>query len=433
MAYRYLFFSAILISGLVMLTIAYAINQPTATYFFVFFVLMFIVLPPKYVISPLTILYIYYGLWFFIAPLFAQRYSEVSNSIYYSYSFLLSFITLSIGVIFLHNRRNAVVETHSNAMKEPITFEIPSKSLLTILFLLATLFVVLIVVNSGGLGYWINSPGEAFLNRSGTGLYVVGSRYISLALASLCGYYAFLTKKRTVLYIFFFWLLLTSPVHGSKFQISLLLVMSLIPWLKDLPFFSKGSFLLGVVFICILFLGLYFRNLSWMTWNELIPYTLNYFDTLDNLSISLNDFPAGFNETFFMPFNKFMTPLGNEGGSIFYDMSQWLTSIYDPKAWDIRATIQFPIETDMYLNFYYFLGIPILALFFFINGRIYSMARSQQHLGAWFAAVLMTLLMISHLRGSIYNHTDFYIYPYVFIMYFCLRKYKFPRKDKVNL
>ncbi|HGA5254568.1 TPA: hypothetical protein ACISXX_004962, partial [Salmonella enterica subsp. diarizonae serovar 61:l,v:z35] len=77
---------------------------------------------------------------------------------------------------------------------------------------------------------------------------------------------------------------------------------------------------------------------------------------------------------------------------------------------------------------YFYLGIPILMSFFFFIARIYSAAHSKQHLGAWFAAMLMTLFMISHLRGSIYNHTDFYMYPYIAVMFFLFRKYKFPSK-----
>ncbi|CNB39347.1 Uncharacterised protein [Yersinia ruckeri] len=423
MVYRFVILIVIAMFGILSIATAYVAGVSIAIFFYVFYIILLILFPPKYVISPLTILYVYYGLWFLLAPLFAQRYADVNSDLYYAYSFVLVSIGLGIGVIFLYDNKNPQRFSVSTISGENV--RIPSKKTLAALFSLSTLFVVLIVLNSGGIDKWIHSPGDAFLNRSGSGLYVVGSHFSSLALAALCGYYAFVTRQKKILYLFILWLLLTSPVHGSKFQIALLLITSLLPWLKDLRFYSKGSLMLGIVLLGVLFLGLYFRNISWMTWRDLVPYTLNYFDTLDNLALSLNEFSPGFNETFFMPFNKFLTPLGNDYGVVFYDMSQWLTSIYDPSAWKIRATIQFPVETDMYLNFYFYLGIPVLAFFFFILARIYSSAHTKQHLGAWFAAILMTLLMISHLRGSIYNHTDFYMYPYIVVMFFVLRKYKF--------
>ncbi|EEL0593488.1 polymerase, partial [Salmonella enterica subsp. diarizonae] len=394
--------------------------------FYIFYIVLFIFYPPKYVISPLTILYVYYGLWFLLAPLFAQRYVGINNELSYSYSFILLSVTFGIGVIFLYDKKDFRHFSDSTISSKNV--RIPSKKTLLLLFLISTLFVILIVANSGGIDKWIHSPGDAFLNRSGSGVYVVGSHFSSLALAALCGYHAFVTRQKKILCLFILWLLLTSPVHGSKFQISLLLIMSLLPWLKELRFYSRGTLILGIALLGILFLGLYFRNISWMTWHDLVPYTLNYFDTLDNLALSLKELSPGLNKTFFMPFNKLLTPFGNDGGIIFYDMSQWLTSIYDPDAWKIRATIQFPVETDMYLNFYFYLGIPILMSFFFFIARIYSAAHSKQHLGAWFAAMLMTLFMISHLRGSIYNHTDFYMYPYIAVMFFLFRKYKFPSK-----
>lgn len=424
-AYRVILLIVISMLGVFSIATAYVTGASTAIFFYVYFIILFLLFPPKYVISPLTILYVYYGLWFWLAPLFAQRYADVSTDAYYSYSFVLVSIGLSIGVIFLYDSKGLRRSVKLPVECENRSVRVPSKTVLALLFSLSTLFVILIVENSGGLNKWITSPGDAFLNRSGSGLYVVGSHFSSLALAALCGYRAFVTGNKKILCLFVLWLLLTSPVHGSKFQIALLLIISLLPWLKDLRFYSKGSIVLGGGLLGVLFLGLYFRNISWMTWSDLVPYTLNYFDTLDNLALSLNEFPPALNETFFMPFNKFLTPLGNNGGAMFYDMSQWLTSIYDPIAWEIRATIQFPVETDLYLNFYFYLGIPMLAFFFYVIAKIYASAQATQHLGAWFAALLMTLFMISHLRGSIYNHTDFYMYPYVFVMYFLLRKYKF--------
>ncbi|EYU14231.1 polymerase [Photorhabdus aegyptia] len=399
----------------------------TNVYFYCLFISFIIVAWPKYTISPQSILFIYYGLWFFISPVFAERYQQLYiYDVNFSISFLLIFITLSIGLIFIN-----LGENHSRKINESYNGSIYNKKInvklktIVIMYFLSTIFVVFIVVYSGGLSYWLDNPGDAFLNRAGTGVFVLGSHFSSMILATLSGYYVYRTKKYFYICLFIIWLFLTSPVHGSKFQISLLLILSLIPWIKDLRAASKGSFYLGFLLLIILFLGLYFRNTSWMTIKDIIPYTLNYFDTLDNLAISVRDFEPSFLKSFFMPFNKFLTPIGISDPKMYYDMNHWLTDIYNPAAWSIRATMQWPIETDMYLNFYYIFGIPLLALFFYIIGMFYGRARRKNDLGSWFVAIVITLLMISHLRGTIYNHTDFYMYPYIAAMYFFLRKYKF--------
>lgn len=279
-----------------------------------------------------------------------------------------------------------------------------------------------IVINSGGFIYWMESPGQAFLNRAGTGIYVVLSHFFSIILSALVGYTAFVKKKHMSFVVFIFWLLITSPVHGSKMQISLLLLISVIPLIKDLKLFSLSALLLGVLLVCIFFLGLYFRNNSWITIETILSYGLNYFTALENLTISVRDFPPGLFNTFFLPFNKFLTPFGLSDPTMYYDMNHLLTDIYFPENWAIRATEQWPVETDLYLNFYFVFGLPLFAFYLFFVGYFYGKARSLNTIGAWLVSLLLIVGLISHLRGSLYNHTDFYLYPMMVVFWFLLRK-----------
>ncbi|HFW4263770.1 TPA: hypothetical protein ACIBOF_001733, partial [Salmonella enterica subsp. diarizonae serovar 61:r:-] len=89
MIYRFAILIVIVILGIISIATAYAIGAPTSIFFYIFYIVLFIFYPPKYVISPLTILYVYYGLWFLLAPLFAQRYVGINNELSYSYSFIL--------------------------------------------------------------------------------------------------------------------------------------------------------------------------------------------------------------------------------------------------------------------------------------------------------------------------------------------------------
>ena len=188
--------------------------------------------------------------------------------------------------------------------------------------------------------------------------------------------------------------------------------------------FTTKSLLFYFTFFIIFSLGLYFRNFNWIDSTTFLPYALNYFSTLENLAISVRDFSPDFMRTFFLPFVKFQTPFGLASPSMYFDMNHFLTDIYYPTAWEIRATEQWPVETDMYLNFYFFFGLPLVFLYLFFSGYIYSLAKYTNSLGAWIVAIIMLSLLISHLRGSLYNSNDFVDYPYLIFVYYLLKRYK---------
>jgi hypothetical protein len=296
-------------------------------------------------------------------------------------------------------------------------------SILILLFALSTTLVGIIIQVSGGLAYWIEAPGDAFLNRAGSGVFVVLSHMATFCLASLVGYYSYITKRWAPLLFFFFWLAVTSPVHGSKMQISLFLILSLTPWLSKWRVFSPAAFIFGLILLFIFFFGLYLRNISWMTPENVIPYALNYFTTLRNLVMLFYDFEPGFIQTFFLPFNKFLTPFGLSDQTLYYDMNHLLTDKYFPEAWEIRATEQWPVEADLYLNFYFIIGLPLPFIYTYVIGFFYGRAKVINNLGSWILAMLLVVSITSHLRGSIYNHVDFYLYPMFFIIYHLLKRY----------
>lgn len=398
---------------------------------FLYFVTFAFAVPRK-VLSPLTFFYIYYGLWFVVAPWFAERYQgDVMDAVQYNLAFALAYVTFGTGVIaILVGERWA---KRSVKPSQELGYIISVRDfliLLCFLYLCSSVLVVLIVLNSGGFNVWVSDPGDAFLNRAGSGHFVILSHFSSMSLALLSGWYASSRAKVTPVVLFLLWLAITSPVHGSKFQIILLIVLAVLPWIRYIPFFSKGSVILGFSFIFVLFLGLYFRNMSWIDLETIVPYTLNYFTALENLAVSLRDFDSAFMTTFFLPFNKFLTPFGLSDASLYYDMNHYLTDIYFPSAWEIRATEQWPVETDLYLNFYFFGGIPVIAFYLGLIGYLYGLACCKNSVGAWFAAVVMIIFMISHLRGSLINHTDFYMYPFIFLMYIGLRRFHF--RDERN-
>lgn len=385
---------------------------------------------PTKLLSPLSFVHIYYGVWYVLAPMFAQRYmgefmdrANVQLALAYLFSGYVTCLLGSATTEWATREHGHGFEyTLPNATNQSLFFPILA------LYFVASLMVALIILNSGGLDFWLASPGDAFLTRQGTGVYVILSHFSSMLLAAFCGVQAYRRRQPMHLLAFVCWLLLTSPVHGSKFQIILLLVLALLPWLRDVRPLSGKSVFTGLCFVAIFILGQYFREHSFEI-STFLPYALNYFTTLDNFAMSLADMGPGVLQTFFLPFNKLTSPVGVPDTSFYFNMNHVLTDIYFPHAWVIRATEQWPVEKDLYLNFGFFAGLPLLFGYLFALTVIHRWAERRDSLGLWFASVTLTLMLVSHLRGSLYNFNDFYMYPYLAVACYLLRKVSLRRPD----
>lgn len=422
-----------MIVGVIILACGYAFGVSSLTIFCILFAVVLLASPPRYLVSPLTIIQAYYFVWFIFAPSLSELHSEEDFSDGWHYvAYGMLFLTYAIAIFgarsgerAAHNpiSANLTPNTHSTQKIGNIV------KITLLLYAVATTLVVMIVLASGGFSVWIEAPGEAFLNRQGSGIYVVLSHFTIFCLSALVGYHSYTTRNILPLLIFLAWLIITSPVHGSKALISLFLILSLTPWLRNLKTARASSLIFIAVLVIIFFFGLYLRNISWITPEEAIPYALNYFTTLRNLIILLQDFKPDFITTFFLPFNKFITPFGLADPTLYVDMNHMLTDMYFPTAWEIRATEQWPVEADLYLNFYFILGLPVVYLYTYITGYIYGRARATNNLGIWTATMLMNISIVSHLRGSIINHLDFYMYPMFFVIYLMLKKQFFNDKN----
>lgn len=415
--------------GLASVWIAHLINGPTYLVFAIFYTLLFIVVPPKNCVTPLSMFYAYYGLSYVIAPAFAGRYHGVLELKEYSLSLAFAFTVFSFGILSIRAGESIAKrqKLFSSVAAEKLSFfkyPVSLKSLIIILYFLSTLMVMAIVYCTGGIERWLSSPGDAFLNRAGSGVYVILSHFFSITLALLVGYTAYAEKNFKKIALFLFWVFITSPVHGSKLQTSLLLLLVLLPWVKRLPLFNIKAIAMYAVFVGIFLTNLVVRQPKYEPMS-VIKSSLNYFSVLENLAISVRDFKPDVLKTFFLPFVKFQTPFGLAQANMYYDMNHFLTDKYYPQAWSIRATEQWPVETDLYLNFMFFGGLPLVALYLFVCGYIYGRAVKMDSLGHWAAAFLMTVLMFSHLRGSLINHTDFYMYPFILLLFYKLKTFTF--------
>ena len=345
----------LLIFGGAGFSFSYAIDLPANGFYGVMFCGVLLFFRPTYLISPLAIIHVYYFVFYLLAPTFAEIHAgdRMEDSVFY-YAYGMVFLTHLFAVMGAECGEKIIRVNHvgPREIKIKLISKMKLFGAISVLYISSTVLVIAVILSSSGFAHWLSAPGDAFLNRSGSGVYVILSHFTTFILASLVGYWSVRYKSFLGLFIFVIWLFVTSPVHGSKQLISTIFVLALLPWIFNVKLITLKSIFLGFVLLLIFFMGLYFRNLSWMQLEDVIPYSLNYFTALRNLVILINDFDLNFMETFFLPFNKFLTPFGLSRPDLYFDMNHLLTDIYFPSSWAIRATEQWPVEADLYLNFY---------------------------------------------------------------------------------
>lgn len=399
--------------------------------FSVFVLLVFYVTRPKYLCAPQNMVYLFYFMWYGVAPTFASRYSMLDFSSYecrLSYFFIMTTFLCSIAFL-------TVLDYSSTGTKEessPLTYGYVDNALdreknlvLVALasFAVSTLFFILYIQKTGGFAAWHADSKMSFISRGGAGVFYLGFVLPLYVFYGIVGYFIFMKKKWL---LFFFCLLLIAMQFifiGSKGKIIQILLLVLALTLIQAKTFSKWTLYALIMGVSIFFVGIIQRNVSWITMKDLIPYSLNYFDTFDQLLITIRDFSPNFMQSFLLPLNKILLPFGLFLVNPHFDLSVWLTSIYYPHSSQVGATVQFPIETDMYLSFYYVLGLPVLLVYWKILYTLFQKAK-QGNLAANIIYFLEFTSIISHLRGGLLIWWYWYLIPFYILINYLLGGYK---------
>lgn len=386
---------------------------PNVIWFSFFSLLVFLISKPIFLLSPKSIIFAYYFLWFGLAPIFAERYNNINHI---DHVFFMAYLFLSTSYVTLIIVCEMFVDEFKYLNLKIKKIHGASLKLIYIFSLFTFLFLFLYIQTTGGISYWLQNLDRAFLTRQGAGAYYLG---FSLLLPVVLFLFGIKFKSIWPILILAAIVLALSPFIGSKQKIIIMFLTLFIPkiYLNKLNIKNMTLFLVPVILLFIL--GNYFRNSSWMGFSDILAYSLNYFDTLDSLFIVLKDYNSFDVMTFLLPFNKIYNLLN--GSDEFFDLSAYLTAIYFSHAWDIRATVQFPIEVDLYLSFGYWFGLPFLFIFCMSYCLVYKKSLSSKKpimIYIWF---YLFIYFISHLRGGVFLWTDMYVYPYLIALYFIFR------------
>jgi hypothetical protein len=390
---------------------------------------MYVSAPPRYLFSPRNFLTGYHMVFYGLAVMLAERYQQfdfTDRPVVISYlmvitSFVVCYLTLFHTETWLGARGWVQKMTPPPATSR-------RGSLLTSLFMLVAGVACAagMVQASGGVQHWMHDPARAFLGREGGGAYYLGFIMCVGIGCAAAGVFAAQSRNWFVVLCCLVLIAALAPLLGGKQRTFTMIAYTALPWTFAASVMSRSTLFMMTGLVGSFTALTYLRNKSWITASDFLGYTLNYFSTFDNLVLSVRDFEPSWFQTIFLPFNKLLTPFGLGNSSVFYDMNNWLTSIYLPHIWALRCTEQWPVETDLYLSTYYVFGIPLLMLSMVMYGLLFNLAIRTRSVGLIYVSAYATFYMVSHLRGSLLLWTDFYTFPYWIMSYWVLKKLSMP-------
>ncbi len=388
-------------------------------------VLVYLSAAPKYILHPINFMFGYYLAWFTFPVMYATRYAnlrfnqpeEIFGYLMLISSFLIGYWTLHISIKGrLTFRKVFSLELMNRVPLKYIHYFFVALSIFAC-------FLTMALSPSGVIG-WLKNPGQAFQFRDGSGLATILLIFSSGIAMTTSGVYLRKASgyKKLWLIICFLALMglyLICILHRQRminylmllFLTSLFYVKAKLKYVLPILIFTVGSIILST----------YSRMENQViAGDDTFAFALNYFDTFDALLMSIRyETPEVFGSSF-MAFNKFIVGIGHSQ-EISYSISQELTPIYFP-GWSERATVQFPIQTEMYLNGYFIGYIPILILYFIFVGKTYKHALHSGSLGSLYVSLYVMFEIIGHMRGMFIEFTDFYNYPVLIVSYFVLNK-----------
>lgn len=316
----------------------------------------------------------------------------------YAYVFTLFFLITRFLELVIDRRHTTDIFLEYQIRPVGITF-------LAIIILIGGLFFF---QATGGVDAWFSDYSKTYLeNKKGYGLLnfllLMGANFLSFALGV-----HWRTKNRLHLSLILFVLVVLvfcAYIQGIKSRIFYFLIFFSLPWLSVFKLTIIKAVFIFLGFVLLFSFAMYFRsNGFYNTPQMLLEYFLNYFNTIFLHDMILRDMRPDFFLTFDFPFKKWMTFIGIPSEGYLHDISRWLTSIYYPSQWfDESATQQWPVETELYLNYgnYVFWVVPILLCSFYICTLYYFRFRG----GPVFLFIYVSelLLFLSMFRGSMFQ------------------------------
>jgi hypothetical protein len=293
------------------------------------------------------------------------------------------------------------------------------------LYLFSFVMVAWFIQATGGLNAWLTSYSHTFLTgRGGHGLLnliLITLGNIVVYLLALKLYYAenkWLIALQALIVMF-----PLSFVTGVKSRFIFLLILLLSPYLIKLKLKFSTLALFAVSFFILLYVGTLVRTEGfYATAPFFLEMLIGYFNAFQLHDLIVTSRDPGLLQTVFFVFTKPLQFLGLSDASTDFDISVMLTKEFFPDSWEKEnATQQWPLDTELYLNYYgfYFSWIPLIIYASWISW-IYRAAVVQRNLFLMPIFIIEFARIFSTLRGTLLPWaTPVYIAQYLAIYIVC--------------
>ena len=394
----------------------------------------YLLYPPKYILNPLNILMAYYVLyvvlgstlnyildyinWSYVLP-WGQIvfWNEISMYTYYQILFTYTVLYLSIYCL-----------TRVGQIDVYIKWFTVRKQNLKLLYITVILLVFSFLQVTGGINSWVQNYSTTYLvNRAGHGLLNITVIFFGNILVYLLGlkYYR-LNRKKLMFFIYSLVpILLLSYVNGMKSRLIVLLIIYFSPYLIRFTINTKRALLLGVSFMALLYAGTLIRtNGFYAEGSFFLEMMVGYFNTYQLHDLVVTSRAPDLFSTTYQVFIKPLQILNLVSNDYDFDISIMLTKEFYPEQWYVeKSTQQWPLETELYLNYYGFAfsAIPLVIYSMYIS-LLYKLAVLHKNIYIIPIYLIEFLRMFSMMRGTMIPW-DFPILMIQYLLIYMMMKF----------
>lgn len=297
--------------------------------------------------------------------------------------------------------------------------------LLPALYILTFTLVLWFIQGTAGLEAWISDYSFTYLTkREGYGLLnvvVIAIGNIVVFLLGLKTYYA--KNKLKLIFCALLIVIALSYIGGIKSRLIFLLMLFLSPYLMEMKFRPRVLIIFATSFFLLLYVGTLVRTEGfYASWPFFLEMLVGYFNVYQLHDYVVTSRDPGLLQTVFLIFTKPLQILGVMDANADFDISVMLTKEFFPEQWELEhATQQWPIDTELYLNYYgfYFSWLPLIAYAWLVSW-LYRAAILRRNLVLVPIFVMEFQRIFSTMRGTIIPwETPIYIAQYLLIYVVC--------------
>lgn len=371
---------------------------------------------PQRVLHPNNMVFAFYGLyvvlsstlnltldyidWEYVLPWGQQVFwDEMSKYLLFQVEFTFLVLFFSFHVFCKRGHEQPSLERDSYAINE---------IMLKGLYVLVVTLVLVYMQSTAGIQAWINDYSFTYLTkREGHGLLNIIIITLGNTAVFLMGLKAYKSRRKLLVFVATLPLMvLLSFIGGVKSRFIFLLLLFLAPLFMTLKLRLKVLGYLVLAFFVLLYVGTLVRTEGFYSsapfFIEMLIGYFNAFQLHDWIVTSRE--PALF-QTVGQIFAKPMQLLGMASADpdADFDISVMLTKEYFPDQWDDRhATQQWPLDTELYLNYYgpLFSWLPLL-IYAAIIGWLYRNSAKRNNLWLLPVFVMEFQRIFSTLRGTL--------------------------------